>query len=167
MTSGSAYAQVEKQTEGKTSAQSQTGPLKGQGQGNTKIEAQKPSGSGSAQSDSTPESRSQTGPLKGQGQGNAKIDASGEKPAQLSEQQRTQIGASISKQSNLKRVERNMINFTINVGSVVPRTVGLVPLPATLVAVVPAYRGYLYIVVGNELLIVHPRTYEIVAVIPA
>jgi hypothetical protein len=45
--------------------------------------------------------------------------------------------------------------------------VGLVPLPATLVAVVPAYRGYLYIVVGNELLIVHPRTYEIVAVIPA
>jgi hypothetical protein len=50
---------------------------------------------------------------------------------------------------------------------VVPRTVELAPLPAPILAVVPAYRGYLYIVVGDDLLIVHPRTYEIVAVIPA
>lgn len=90
-----------------------------------------------------------------------------DKPAQLNDQQRTKISASIRDQKGLKRVERTSINFTINVGTVVPRTIGLVPLPAPIYAVVPAYRGYLYILVGDELLIVHPRTYEIVAVIPA
>jgi hypothetical protein len=91
-----------------------------------------------------------------------------DKPTQLSSEQRTKISSTIkSKDVNLKRVERTNINFNINVGTVVPRTIGLVPLPASIVAVVPAYRGYLYIVVGDELLIVHPSTYEIVAVIPA
>jgi hypothetical protein len=91
-----------------------------------------------------------------------------EKAAQLSSEQRTKISSTIkSKDVNLKRVERTNINFNINVGTVVPRTIGLVPLPAPIVAVVPAYRGYLYIVVGDDLLIVHPSTYEIVAVIPA
>lgn len=91
-----------------------------------------------------------------------------EKPAQLNETQRTQISSTLrEKNVNLKRVERTNINFNINVGAVVPRTIGLVPLPAPIVAVVPAYRGFLYIVVGDDLLIVHPRTYEIVAVIPA
>lgn len=91
----------------------------------------------------------------------------GDKPVQLSDQQRTKISSSIRDTKNLKRVDRTNINFNINVGTVVPRTIGLVPLPGPIVAVVPAYRGYLYIVVGDELLIVHPRTYEIVAVIPA
>lgn len=91
----------------------------------------------------------------------------GDKPAQLSEQQRTKISSTIRDQKGLKRVERTNINFNINVGTVVPRTIGLAPLPAPIYAVVPAYRGFLYIIVGDELLIVHPRTYEIVAVIPA
>jgi hypothetical protein len=68
---------------------------------------------------------------------------------------------------NLRRVERTRINFNITVGAVIPRSFELYPLPAPIVAVVPAYRGFLYIVVGDDLLIVHPTTYEIVAVIPA
>jgi preprotein translocase subunit SecF len=175
--SGSAYAQAEKKmdTQGgaKIEAQGQTGGAKVQGGAKTESQTgssgtqmqtqggaktgQDTQRSGQAQQPSSQDSQSRQ-----QSQ-----DSSNDKPAQLSEQQRTQISSSISKQSNLKRVERSKINFTINVGSVVPRTIGLVPLPATLVSVVPAYRGYLYIVVGNELLIVHPRTYEIVAVIPA
>lgn len=96
------------------------------------------------------------------------VQSGSEKPAQLSSEQRTKISSTLrSSDVNLKRVERTNINFSINVGTVVPRTIGLVPLPAPIVAVVPAYRGYLHIVVGDELLIVHPRTYEIVAVIPA
>jgi hypothetical protein len=31
---------------------------------------------------------------------------------------------------------------------------------------VPAYEGYKYIIVGNELLIIDPETWEIVAIIP-
>jgi len=94
-------------------------------------------------------------------------EPSGDKPAQLSETQRTQIGTTVRKESNLRRVERSSINFTINVGTAVPRSMNLAPLPGSVLTLVPAYRGYLYIVVGNDLLIVHPRTYEIVAVIPA
>lgn len=91
-----------------------------------------------------------------------------DKPAQLSSEQRTKISSAIkSKDVDLKRVDRTDIDFNINVGTVVPRTIGLVALPAPIVSLVPAYRGYLYIVVGNDLLIVHPSTYQIVAVIPA
>jgi hypothetical protein len=95
-------------------------------------------------------------------------DADVKASVQLNEQQRTRISQTIKqKDVNVRRIDRSRINFTINVGAVVPRTVELYPLPAPILAVVPAYRGYLYIVVGDDLLIIHPRTYEIVAVIPA
>lgn len=87
---------------------------------------------------------------------------------QLNSEQRTKISQTIKqKDVNLRHVERSRINFNITVGAVVPRSFTLYPLPAPIVAVVPAYRGYLYIVVDDELLIIHPQTYEIVAVIPA
>jgi len=38
---------------------------------------------------------------------------------------------------------------------------------APIVAIVPQFRGYLYIIVDDQLLIIHPTTYEIVAVLPA
>jgi preprotein translocase subunit SecF len=166
--SGSAYAQAEKKMDAQGGASAQTEKQKMDAQGGAKVQSQ---GGTQIQGGAKTEGSAKPGqaqqPSTGSPSGQQAQQPSGEKPAQLSEQQRTQISTTISKQSNLKRVERSKINFTINVGSVVPRTIGLVPLPATLVAVVPAYRGYLYIVVGNDLLIVHPRTYEIVAVIPA
>jgi Protein of unknown function (DUF1236) len=94
----------------------------------------------------------------------AKADA---KSVQLSSEQRTKISTTIKQQTNLKRVSRTEVNFTINVGAVVPRTFGFVVLPAPIVAVVPQWRGYLYIIVDDQLLIIHPTTYEIVAVLPA
>jgi hypothetical protein len=98
----------------------------------------------------------------------SKASSDSKASVQLNEQQRTRISQTIKqKDVNVRRISRSEINFTINVGAVVPRTVELYPLPAPIVAVVPAYRGFLYIVVGDDLLIIHPRTYEIVAVIPA
>jgi hypothetical protein len=38
-------------------------------------------------------------------------------------------------------------------------------LPQDIVAVVPQYRGYRYVVVEDEIVIIHPRTYRIVTVI--
>jgi hypothetical protein len=85
---------------------------------------------------------------------------------QLNQEQRTKISSTIKQSNvNLRKVSRSEVNFTINVGAVVPRTVNLVALPAPIIAVVPQYRGYLYIVVDDQLLIIHPQTYEIVAVI--
>lgn len=57
------------------------------------------------------------------------------------------------------------VNFTINVGTVVPRTVRVAPVPVTLVEIEPTWRGYMYFVHGDEIIIVEPRTLEIVAVL--
>jgi hypothetical protein len=63
------------------------------------------------------------------------------------------------------KVQRNEINFSINVGTVVPRSVKLVAVPPTLVEIRPAWRGYLYFVIADEIIIVEPRTLKIVAVL--
>ena len=167
--SGSAYAQAEKKMDAQGGASAQIekkkdvqGGAKVQGQGGTQMQTQ-----GGAKTEGSAKPGQAQQPSTASPSGKQAQEPSGEKPTQLSEQQRTQISTSISKQSNLRRVERNSINFTINVGAVVPRTVNLAPLPGPILTLVPAYRGYLYILVGNDLLIVHPRTYEIVAVIPA
>ena len=57
------------------------------------------------------------------------------------------------------------VNFSINVGTVVPRTVRVVAVPATLVEIHPAWRGYMYFVHGDEIMIVEPGTLRIVTVI--
>ena len=59
------------------------------------------------------------------------------------------------------------VDFQINVGATVPRTVHVVQLPATVIQIHPAWRGYMYFVVGDEIVIVEPGTMRIVAVIPA
>jgi hypothetical protein len=82
---------------------------------------------------------------------------------QTSEQQRSNIGQTLSREKNINRVTN--VNFSINVGTRVPRSVHLVALPATIVAIVPAYRSYHYFVMGDDLCIVDPATYEIVDVI--
>ena len=57
------------------------------------------------------------------------------------------------------------VNFSINVGTVVPRSVKLVVIPTILVEIHPAWRGYLYFIVGDEIIVVEPRTLKIVAVL--
>jgi hypothetical protein len=59
----------------------------------------------------------------------AQDSKSDSKSVQINSEQRTKISQTIKQQSNLKRVSRSEVNFTINVGTVVPRTVGLVVLP--------------------------------------
>jgi hypothetical protein len=59
------------------------------------------------------------------------------------------------------------VNFSVNVGTVVPRTVRVVAVPATLVEIHPAWRGYMYFVHGDDIIIVEPGSLRIVAVITA
>jgi len=84
---------------------------------------------------------------------------------QLSEQQRTNIHETILKEPNVNRI--NQVNFSINVGTRIPRSVRLVPLPASVISLVREYRGYRYFVANDEICIVDPNTYDIVEVIPA
>ena len=92
----------------------------------------------------------------------AAAPASGQR-VQLSEQQRTSVHQTLIKERNVNRAAR--INVSINVGTRVPRSVRLAPLPAAIIAIVPEYRSYRYVVVDDRICIVEPTTYEVVEVI--
>jgi hypothetical protein len=66
------------------------------------------------------------------------------------------------------RVERDRIDFDINVGVAIPGTIALQPLPPDIIEIVPAYRGYDYFVLADgTIIIVDPGTHEIVYVLAA
>jgi len=87
--------------------------------------------------------------------------------ANLSADQRTRIRATVLAQPQAPKISRNEVNFNIRVGTVVPRTVTVAPLPAAVVEIHPAWRGYSYILVGDEIVILEPASLRIVAIIPA
>jgi hypothetical protein len=59
------------------------------------------------------------------------------------------------------------VDFSVNVGTVVPRTIKLAPIPTTIVEIEPTWRGFEYFLVGDEIVVVDPATLRIVAVLPA
>ena len=84
---------------------------------------------------------------------------------QLSEQQRTQIKDTVINGHNAPRVGH--VDFDVRVGTVIPRGhIHVVPVPETLVRIEPRWRGFLYFVYEDEVVIVNPRNYHIIAVIP-
>lgn len=84
--------------------------------------------------------------------------------AKLSSDQRTQITTVIKQQ----RIEpASNVNFSIAVGSRVPREVRFHPLPTEIISIYPDWRGYEFFLARGEIIVVNPRTMEIVAVLPA
>ena len=57
------------------------------------------------------------------------------------------------------------VNFNVRVGTVVPRTVRVVAVPDTIVEIRPQWRGYMYFVYEDEIIIIEPGSYRIVAVL--
>jgi hypothetical protein len=84
---------------------------------------------------------------------------------QLSQDQRTKIKDVIVRDRNVARV--NSANFSVSVGARVPKDVHVSVLPPEIVTIVPEYRGFEYVMVGDQLLIIDPNTLEIVAILPA
>ena len=83
----------------------------------------------------------------------------------ITSEQTTQVRQTIIKESNAPRVTN--VNFSLNVGTVVPRTVTIVVLPTTVVEIYPAWRGYYYFIVGERIVIVEPDTLRIIFIIDA
>lgn len=83
--------------------------------------------------------------------------------AKLSTEQRTKI-TSIIKQ---RKVEPTKLSVSVSVGTRVPASVHLYPLPVEVVALYPAWRGYEYILVGDQIVVINPRSHEIVAILEA
>lgn len=81
----------------------------------------------------------------------------------INAQQRTQISQSFA---HVDARPLTNVNFSISVGTVIPHDVRLSPLPADVVEIVPQYRGYNFVLVKDEIVIVDPATYKIVTVLP-
>jgi hypothetical protein len=84
--------------------------------------------------------------------------------AKLSSEQRTRISTVIRGQHIQPTTN---VNFSISIGTRVPRDVSFHPLPAEVVTYYPEWRGYEFILVNEQIVVVDPGTFEIVAVIDA
>jgi hypothetical protein len=84
--------------------------------------------------------------------------------AKLSTEQRTRI-TSVIREQHVAPVEH--VDFAISVGTRVPHDVRFYPLPTEVVTIYPEWRGYEFILVNDQIVVVDPRTFEIVAVIEA
>ncbi len=83
--------------------------------------------------------------------------------AKLTTEQRTKITSVIR---NEHVAPMNNVNFSISVGTRVPREgVTLHRLPSEVVSVYPEWRSYEYILVHDQIVVIDPGTYEIVAVL--
>jgi len=81
----------------------------------------------------------------------------------LSGEQRTKI-TTIIRQHKVAPVK---LNVSVRVGTRVPQSVHFNRLPSEVYVIYPQWRGYDYILVGDEILVIDPRTHEIVAILEA
>jgi hypothetical protein len=79
--------------------------------------------------------------------------------------QRSRIHNAIIARRDVPRVSR--VNFDVRVGSTVPRSVRFVSVPEEIVRINPRFRRHRVFIVENEIVIVDPVSFRIVAVIPA
>jgi hypothetical protein len=90
--------------------------------------------------------------------GNAATSATAAPPAE----KRTQITSAI-KQEKVEEVKN--VNFNISVGTAVPAGVRYHPMPSHIVEIYPEWRGYDFILVRGQYIVLRPHTHEIVYII--
>ncbi len=89
---------------------------------------------------------------------------SGRAAVQISQTQRAHIREAFrGHRRHFHRVAR--VGFPIFVGAYVPSDYAFYDVPEDIVEYAPEYEGYKYIIVGDQLLVIDPETWEIVAVI--
>jgi hypothetical protein len=81
----------------------------------------------------------------------------------LSTEQKTKVRTVI--REKVKAQPLTNVNFSISVGTRVPREVRYYPLPAEIVEIYPAWRGYHFVLVNDQIVIIEPSSFEIVAII--
>jgi hypothetical protein len=114
-----------------------------------------------AQTPST-DSKSRMSQDKDGAKSGATVGAASSGSVNLTTEQRTTIRKEVLT-TNAPRATN--INFSVNVGTVVPTTVRVVEVPTTIVKIHPQWKGYRYFVYNDEIIIVEPRSLKIVAVL--
>lgn len=122
-------------------------------------EQQKPSGTMQGQQPSNRSAEEQLG-RNNRLQGNASGTT-----VQLNDQQRKEIRTTVIEKSGAPRVGH--VDFDVAIGTAVPRErIHVIPVPETLVRIEPRWRGFMYFVYEDEIVVVDPHDYKIVAVLP-
>jgi hypothetical protein len=116
----------------------------------------------------TPPRATEPGATTGQGQSrsttaSANVNANAE--TNLNAQQRARIHDVVIANRNIPRV--TSINIAIRRNVIVPRSVQLVAVPEEIVRIFPRFRRHRVFIYGDEVVIVDPITFRIVAVLPA
>jgi hypothetical protein len=141
--------------DGMKSKGAESKPDKADGKASTEMKADKDGVKDGLKADSKGTADSKTGITTGQAPAGAR---------QLNAEQRTSI-RTVIKEQNVKPVTN--VNFSISVGTQVPRTVTFHPVPRQLVTIYPDWQGYEYFLVNDQIIVVNPRTMQIVAVLEA
>jgi hypothetical protein len=89
----------------------------------------------------------------------------------LTSQQRNRIRQAVLGQRGAPRVtRRDLGGINLRVGATIPRNrlrFRPLPLPASIVSIAPQWSGFLYFLVGGEVVVLDPVTYQVVAILPA
>lgn len=85
----------------------------------------------------------------------------------MTAQQRREARQRILQARSFTRIPHSRVGVPIKVGNRIPRRLRTYVFTSALLALIPAYAGYRYLVVDDEICIVEPTSYEIVDVIPA
>ena len=86
---------------------------------------------------------------------------------QANDQQRRQLRDGLFRGQNVQRIPRSRLNVPLTVGSHIPRNHRLYRFTPALLALVPMYAAYSYLVVDDTICVVDPETYAVVDVIPS
>jgi hypothetical protein len=153
-----APGQQQKSGEVDSATEATPGQVKKQDQATGK-QMQEQQNSGQAQGEQQPAPGEQP---SDQAQGEQKPSSETTGSININTEQRTEI----TQIFRSEKVDRIDVDFEVNVGVVVPRTVTLRPLPTRVIEIVPAYRGYEYFVLADgRIIIVEPGTLKIVYIL--
>lgn len=144
---------TQKMDKGAPTAPAAKGSSDADGNANVRSKSTSESGAGAA---SSPNKSTDEGKRSTTGQGAAGA-------ANLTSEQHTKITAIIRQH----KVAPAQLNVSVRVGTRIPDSVRFYPLPPEVFVIYPEWRGYDYIMVGNEILVIDPRTHQIVAILEA
>ena len=86
---------------------------------------------------------------------------------QATDQQRREVRQRLFADRGAQRISRNQLNVPLATGSRIPRRHQLLRFAPALLALIPAYAAYRYLIVDDTICVVDPETYGIVDVIPS
>ena len=95
-----------------------------------------------------------------QSKGSSTVGSTSNSSTQLTDQQRTEVREKVL----VNAPRENHVDFALNVGVAVPRTVHVAAVPETLIRIHPEWRRHRFFVVNDEIIIVD-NDWRIIAVV--